>query len=423
MSSKSKITFRRVQAGNVPHATECTWCSENHISYLYILDFLRMSRRLPRRMRSRARVVFRGLATGVLVALMLLIVTRAAYSSPTDSIQAPADSSAEAATSLAAFPTFFYTPQTSFGGGGAGVYFFPLGAERASSVQGSLFGTVRAQFQMTFASELNLADGRQRITTDLRISTFPDVFFGLGPDTAPDSEEDFTSNFADAFVQAEQRIAGGLLGGVRARFRTERITSVEEGRRLDSQAIPGQDASTIVGIGPVLAYDTRDRSNFPSEGRFVTAYALHHPGWLGSTFHFTRGVLDARQYVPLGGDHVIALQAYVEAISGTAPFNVLPQMGGSEQLRGYREGRFRDDVAAVAQAEYRFPIGGRFAGAVFGSVGDVSPTAGSFAAGGPQAGGGLGLRFRLNDQGTHLRLDYAVGFDDTGFYITGSQPF
>lgn len=38
-------------------------------------------------------------------------------------------------------------------------------------------------------------------------------------------------------------------------------------------------------------------------------------------------------------------------------------------------------------------------------------------------GGGAGLRYQLNDEGTHLRLDYALGKEGGGLYITALTPF
>jgi len=148
-----------------------------------------------------------------------------------------------------------------------------------------------------------------------------------------------------------------------------------------------------------------------------------HTGALGSDHSFVRGVLDARTFVPVGGEHVLALQGYADLVSGTAPSTLLPKLGGMLRTRGYREGRFRDDGMATAQAEWRFPLVWRFDGAVFASIGAVADRLATVAADGVGAAGGTGLRFRLNDSGVHLRLDCALGRDGGGLYITAAQPF
>ena len=102
---------------------------------------------------------------------------------------------------------------------------------------------------------------------------------------------------------------------------------------------------------------------------------------------------------------------------------MLPQLGGMLRMRGYREGRFRDDVTASVQAEWRFPVWWRFDGALFAGTGAVSARISTFGAEGLEVAGGAGLRFRLNDAGVHLRLDYALGKEGGGLYITAAQPF
>jgi hypothetical protein len=209
----------------------------------------------------------------------------------------------------------------------------------------------------------------------------PDVRYGLGvttrstrlgPGATEAGEEDFTSRYVDAVLQAEQRVAPGLRIGLRGRVREEAITEVEADGRLSGAAVPGAEGGTTLGLGLVVTRDTRDRLFYPHQGTYVTASVVPHSGALGSDFVFTRAVVDARYYVPVG-NHVIGLQGYGKVVSGTAPFTILPRLGGPRQLCGYREGRFRDDVFAAVQGEWRFPLWGRSNGAVFAGTGAVAP--------------------------------------------------
>lgn len=348
------------------------------------------------------------------------VVSAQSPSSPTATRDTTAE---EAATSWYAFPTLFFTPETSLGGGAAAGYFFPLSTGHPSSVQGDVSATLRGQYQLNVVTELYLSNGSRRLVGELSLVSFPDVFYGIGPQTTDAMEEEYESRFVDAVVQLEQRVTEGMRIGLRARLRHEAITEVEDGGLLDGPAVPGTDGGTAVGVGPIATWDTRDRVFYPHRGQFVTAYGLVHAGAVGSTFDFARGVLDARQYIPIGPGQVVALQGYAEATSGTAPFTMLPQLGGMLRMRGYREGRFRDDVMATAQAEWRFPVWWRFDGALFAGTGAVSARIGTFGAEGLEVAGGAGLRFRLNDAGVHLRLDYALGREGGGLYITAAQPF
>lgn len=268
--------------------------------------------------------------------------------------------------------------------------------------------TVQGQYQLNLNPELYRDGNRQRLYADIALHEYPDVFYGLGPGTNETREEDFTSRYVDATLQAEQRVGPGLRIGIRGRVREETITDVEPDGRLSNAGVPGAEDGTTLGLGLLVTRDTRDRLFYPRRGRYVTVYVVPHFGVLGGNFDFTRAVVDARYYVPVE-NHVIGLQGYVEAVSGTAPFTILPRLGGPRQLRGYREGRFRDDAFAAVQSEWRFPIWGRFKGAVFVGTSTVAPRLAAFGADGVEVAGGAGLRYQLNAEGTHLRLDYALG--------------
>lgn len=371
-----------------------------------------------------------GIARSESFSTVLVLLVGSLFIMQVASAQSPATSTAtvdttmeEAPTSWYVFPTLFFTPETSLGGGAAAGSFFPLGTGRRSSVQGNLSATLRGQYQLNAVSELYLSDERQRLVAEMNLVAFPDVFYGIGPQTTDAMEEDYESQFVDTFVQFEQRVIEGMGIGLRARLRHEVITEIEDGGLLDGPTVSGNDGGTAFGVGPVATWDTRDRVFYPHRGQFVTVFGLVHDGAFGSTFDFARGVLNARQYLPIGPEHVVALQGYAEAVSGAAPFTVLPQLGGMLRMRGYREGRFRDDVMATVQAEWRFPVWWRFDGALFAGTGAVSDRIGTFGAEGLEVAGGAGLRFRLNDAGVHLRLDYALGKEGGGLYITAAQPF
>ncbi len=337
--------------------------------------------------------------------------------------QTSSDTTESGSGSWYAFPAITYAPEISFGGGLAGGFFRESATSRPSSVQGDVLVTLRGQYMLNLNAEVYAHADRHRVEADVSLQQFPDVFYGIGRDASEEMEEDFTSRFADAIVQAERRVAENFRIGFRGRFWYEAVTEVEDTGLLDTLPITGRDGSTAVGIGLVSIYDSRDRVFFAREGTLIEAYAKVHPGLLGRDAHFTRAVVDVRRYLALRPGQVLALQGYADVVSGRVPFSLLPRIGGMERMRGYREGRYRDNVMLTAQAEWRFPIAWRFAGAVFGSVGSVAQRVNSWAADGIERAVGAGIRYRLNEQGVHIRFDYAVGREGAAFYLTALQPF
>jgi len=360
---------------------------------------------------------FRRALFGAAMMLLALICAPAMYA------QAPSDSATDVPGSWYAFPTITYAPEISLGGGAAAGFFRASETGRPTSVQGDVLVTLRGQYMLNLNAEVYTGADRLRATADISLQHFPDVFYGIGPNASTDSEEDFTSRFADTAVQAEHRVTRNWRVGVRGRFWSEDITEVAEDGLLDTMPIAGREGSSSVGVGLVTTWDSRDRVFFARRGSFVEMYATVHPQLAGTDAGFSRGVVDARQYMALGSDHVLALQGYAEAVSGRAPMSLLPKLGGMQRMRGYREGRYRDNVLLTAQAEWRFPIVWRLSGAVFGSVGGVAPHFDRWAADGVEQAAGAGIRYRLNEQGVHIRFDYAVGREGAAFYLTALQPF
>jgi len=152
----------------------------------------------------------------VLVAFALIVCT-----SGIAAAQSPADSSDANDTSWYAFPTVFYTPETSLGLGAAGGLFFATDAGRPSSLQGDVSATLNGQYALNLRPELYRGAGRQRLFGDIALSAYPDVFYGVGPGAAEEREEEFTSRYVDAILQAEQQVGAGWRVGLRSRVRRE----------------------------------------------------------------------------------------------------------------------------------------------------------------------------------------------------------
>jgi outer membrane translocation and assembly module TamA len=85
---------------------------------------------------------------------------------------------------------------------------------------------------------------------------------------------------------------------------------------------------------------------------------------------------------------------------------------------------YRDNLMALLQTEYRFPVYDRLKAAVFVSAGDVmnfqSPVVDKL-----KIAYGAGLRYRLNDARVHLRVDIAKNNygEKLQFYITATEAF
>jgi hypothetical protein len=134
--------------------------------------------------------------------------------------------------------------------------------------------------------------------------------------------------------------------------------------------------------------------------------------------------VDLRQYVSLKPQQILALQMYVQWVGGNPPFYEFPALGGQRIMRGYYQGRYRDEVLAAAQAEYRGHIGGRFGFVAFAAVGDVGSKLTDVQIRELKTSLGGGLRVLFNKaENVNLRVDAGFGRGTTGIYFGLEEAF
>ena len=320
-------------------------------------------------------------------------------------------------------PFASYAPDTKLAGGIVGGYYRPDGdGTRGSSVQSTVTVTQRRQLILQLTPELYLDDGRWRAQGELEASHFPNSFYGIGGETPAAAEEAYTARSVLIDATAQRRVRPNLRVGPRLFVRGDAVWDPEVGGRIERGRVAGADGGLTAGLGGAALWDGRDSRYYPRTGTYAAAAATLHSAAWGSAYTFGQFELDLRGYRPLGPG-ILAGQVYTEAVAGTAPFQQLPLLGGDERMRGYREGRFRDDVYWTAQTEYRYPLFWRLKGVAFASVGEVGPRWGAALVEDVEAAAGLGGRFRFTDDGVHGRLDLAYSPTGLELYLSLGEAF
>lgn len=188
-------------------------------------------------------------------------------------------------------------------------------------------------------------------------------FFGVGPETQKSAE----SSYKDDFLLSRVAIGHPLWVGapVRARFWSKLL-----GQRIRNgplKGIPGIEQAFPAyvpakrqqshEIGLALEYDSRDHDVTTTRGFYANTYVGKTPRAIGSSYDFSRFEIDLRGYHPWENKRMVtALQGRYEQLTGTAPFWLLPSVGGKYSLRAYGEGRYMDRGAAVVNFEQRFKV-------------------------------------------------------------------
>jgi hypothetical protein len=316
-------------------------------------------------------------------------------------------------------PNVFYAPETGVGGGVVvGLYSSSSLTQRVSSTILDLTVTSHRQISLELQPELYVRNETARIEGRLKVMFYPDVFYGVGPDAAADSEEEFTSRALDLRLHAQLRVGESLWLGPRLIAYGDDIVRTEEDGVLHDGTVPGSGGGVSAGLGVVATLDTRDNRFNALSGSFAEAHWTGYTSSVGDASSFNLASVDLRHYFQLGASTALAVRGLAHVSGGTAPFQLLPRLGGPRLLRGYRDGRFRDNAAVAVEAECRFPIFSRIGGVVFAGAGDVAPgVTGLPAIADMERSAGVGLRYRMNAAGVRIRIDWAAGRDGSALYI------
>jgi hemolysin activation/secretion protein len=109
---------------------------------------------------------------------------------------------------------------------------------------------------------------------------------------------------------------------------------------------------------------------------------------------------------------------------GNVPFRYLSALGGTDIMRGYYAGRYRDKNLIALQSEFRFPLFWRFGMVVFASIGEVSDKILVYRFKTVKYGIGTGLRFALKPhEKLNLRIDFGWGNQSFASYLTVTEAF
>lgn len=323
-------------------------------------------------------------------------------------------------------PIAYYSPETRIAGGIGGYYYFRQAKEdsltRPSNINLAAIFTQNKQLIFQLPFQFAFDQNKYLLNGEVGYFKFPFQFYGIGNDIDLDKSEQYTPNIVRMKGILYRQVKEKFFVGPRLRYEYQRMKSFEEGGILATQEVTGQAGGHFLGLGMAMLLDQRDNIFTPTKGSYTEISFLLSDGAFGSEYNSKEWYLDTRKYFTIG-KNVLAAQFYGKHILGDQPFYMLAQMGGYYRMRGYFQGAYRGNTYLTSQLEWRMPIIGRLGLAAFGSVGQISNDL-SINTNNFRYAGGLGLRFRFNDEeNLNLRIDYALGNSSSGFYLTVAEAF
>ena len=294
---------------------------------------------------------------------------------------------------------------------------------RISTLGVSTMYSVKKQFSFSGKLDHYFPGGRDRLYISCMYEKYPSYFYGLGNETDNDDAEKYTPEYVKSRVFFEHRVKGYFKIKTGFQFRNQALVQVDrEGILLASRA-PYARGRFDAGPELALVWDSRDNTLATKNGTLLEAVCY------GSVIRNEGGgynglALDARKFVTVFSDVVLAYMAEITDFRGHVPFYLYTSLGGYDRLRGYEKNRFVDRSTLLFQYDIRFPVYGSFGGVVFGSTGRVGPDVESLLSGQYHSAFGVGLRWFYNRaDNLVLGLDYARGKDSTGFYAGFGEAF
>jgi outer membrane protein assembly factor BamA len=360
----------------------------------------------------------RLVSTAVIAASSFSLLCGQTQQNEQDSLNSPS-------ARLFPLPILFYTPETGIAGGAAVMYLHrERSSTRASSIVGDVIYTQKKQIIVEVGGDQYFGQGDYRLLSNMLFQRYPNKFFGIGNHTSSQNEERYTPQ---SFV-----LRAVLYRNFYARFNIGPIIQLESvsmkemipSGLLATGTISGSGGGMSAGLGLAANWDSRDNTFSAHSGSFYQITGLFYRSAFGSDYDYTDIQIDTRTFFEVAPGQVLALQGAGEFIDGLPPFQSLATFGGSNILRGYFNGRYRDKNGVALQAEYRIPVWGRFGIVGFAGVAQVADRIRYFGLRRFWFAGGAGVRFAWNpEERVNLRLDYGIGNNSNGIYITVTEAF
>lgn len=282
---------------------------------------------------------------------------------------------------------------------GAGYVFRSDEESKSSHVALAGFKTDNGSLGYGVSTSVALSSNRWQASLFLgRADLTYDFYTGLGPITIRQTGE-------IANLELRYGFSPDISLGITARYLDTTITT-DLGGLLPPELQP--DANLKLGtLGAVADRDTRDDTDYPTEGSRIVANGFRGQTLDGPSRGYAKGFVNADAFAPLWQDAVLAARASVCAASARAPFFDSCALGLNDRFRGFPSTRFIDSHAASAQVELRQRLGGRFGAVLFAGIGGVGPGFGRLHATGDHAAGGVGARYRLSRK---FPLDFSIDY-------------
>lgn len=261
---------------------------------------------------------------------------------------------------------------------------------------------------------------RWRIDYDVDFYQFLRKFWGIGYDAGihVNDYEKFTELFIQCKADFLRDLGHNFYLGPTVEFDHAKANDVDNPALWNHQRL--STYTTTVGLK--LLYDSRDNLTATQRGWMASLSQRFSPRFLGNHYSFSTTELTASGFWPGWKDAIICAHVHTQFNYGNVPWSMMATFGGSDIMRGYYEGRFRDKCETDITLELRQHIWRRNGIVLWVGAGSVYDKPQNLRWKHILPNGGIGYRWEFKKR-TNVRLDFGIGRGETSFIFNINEAF
>lgn len=261
---------------------------------------------------------------------------------------------------------------------------------------------------------------RQRLSYSASISYVKTRFWGIGYDMAVNNANESKYKYVSARVEAAYKWRAGkrFYIGPQATFDYINGSRFEKPWLWEGES----DRTFNIGVGFTAQLDTRDNLTAPTRGLNLRLDQRFNPRFLANKYAFSLTELTVSTYGGVWKGGILAFRYHTRLTYGNTPWGLLSTLGGSKNMRGYFEGRYRDKMEMDATLELRQHVWRRNGVVAWIGAGSVFPkfSAMRWRTVLPNYGFGYRWEFKKN---MNVRVDVGFGRHEWGLNFSINEAF
>lgn len=264
---------------------------------------------------------------------------------------------------------------------------------------------------------------RFRLDYKLNLSTFTTSFWGIGYANADidANKTDYRRNRINAMARFMVKLTNNTYLGPLINYQVNQARGVDQ---TYSYLWQGQNKTIhTYTAGLSFTYDSRDFMLNATKGMFLQIDQTFTPRFFGNKGHgysTTEATFSAYKKAWKGA--VIAGELHGMFNYGHTPWTMLAQVGSNDRMRGYYEGRYRDNNVIEGQLELRQHIKGRSGVVAWVALANAFNNFDNIAWRRTLPNGGVGYRWEFKKR-INIRIDYGFTRNGGGLIFNINEAF